>query len=189
MTQHTKRCTQPTLFLPSSMASPKFIRLAPPQAHCVQQGFHYLWCGQGFGRYHVLPGGPMSTQSKNTQHFVEHNKQVKLEPGETITSFDVKALFTSGPVDPSVQIVQHRLSQDTTLPQRTNMSITQIMKLLEFCLKHTYSLFQGKYYEQVHGAAMDSAISPHIANLFMEEFEAKALNTASHPPLMAKVCG
>ena len=36
---------------------------------------------------------------KNTQHFVEHIKQVRLEAGEVITSFDVKALFTSVPVD------------------------------------------------------------------------------------------
>ena len=30
------------------------------------------------------------------------------------------------------------------------------ISLLEFCLTHTYFLFQGKYYEQVQGAAMGS---------------------------------
>ena len=49
------------------------------------------------------------------------------------------------------------------------------------CLKNTYFLFQGNYYEQVHGAAMSSPIRPLIANLFMEEFEVKALSTAPHP--------
>ena len=49
-------------------------------------------------------------------------------------------------------------------------------------------LFQGKYYEQVHGAAMGSPISPFIANLFVEEFEVKAFNTAPNPPLVVKVC-
>ena len=62
------------------------------------------------------------------------------------------------------------------------MSIPHIIKLLEFCLKNSYFLFQGKYYEQVHGAAMGFPISPFIANLFMEEFKVKALSTASHPP-------
>ena len=61
------------------------------------------------------------------------------------------------------------------------MSVQQIVSLLEFCLKNTYFLFQGKYYEQVHGAAMSSPISPLIANLVMEEFEVKALCTP--PPL------
>ena len=56
------------------------------------------------------------------------------------------------------------------------MSIPQIITLLEFCLKNTYFLFQGKYYEQVHGAAMGSLISllitkplglPHTPHLWL----------------------
>ena len=43
-------------------------------------------------------------------------QQVKLEQGEVITSHDVKALFTSVPGDPSIIIVQQKLSQDPTLP-------------------------------------------------------------------------
>ena len=62
------------------------------------------------------------------------------------------------------------------------MSIQQIISLLEFCLSHTYFLFQVKYYEQVQGAAMGSPISPLIANIFMEEFEVKALSSFPHPP-------
>ena len=103
-----------------------------------------------------------------------------MEPGEVITSFDVKALFTSVPVHPAMQTVKQRLQQDTTLPQRTSMSIPQITSLLEFCLTNTYFLFQGKYYEQVQGAAMGSPISPLIANIFMEKFEVQALS--SIPP-------
>ena len=61
------------------------------------------------------------------------------------------------------------------------MSIPQIISLLEFCLTHTYFLFQGQYYEQVQGAAMGSPISPLIANIFMEEFEVKALQSFPHP--------
>ena len=81
-----------------------------------------------------------------------------------------------------MQIVKHRLQQDNTLPQRTNMSIPQITSLLEFFLTHTYFLFQGKYYEQVQGAAMGSHISPLISNIFMEEFEVQALSSFPHPP-------
>ena len=64
------------------------------------------------------------------------------------------------------------------------MSITQITSLLEFCLTQTYFLFQGKYYQQTQGAAMGSLISPLIANIFIEEFEVKALQSFPHPPSM-----
>ena len=102
---------------------------------------------------------------------------------EVITSFDVKALFTSVPVLPAIQIVKQRLQQDTTLPQRTSMSIPQITSLLDFCITNTYFLFQGKYYEQVPGAAMGSPISHLIAKFFMEEFEVKALSSTPTPTL------
>ena len=85
MTQIYKK-VYPTSTSPLSfMASPKSIRVALPQTHSIQQGFHYLWCGQDSGRYHMPLGSSIPTASKNTQHLVEHIKQVKLEPGETIT--------------------------------------------------------------------------------------------------------
>ena len=121
---------------------------------------------------------------KNTQHFIQKIQQVRLEQGEVISSYDVKVLFTSVPVDPAINIVKQRLTQDPTLPQMTQMSIPQIVTLLQFCFKNTYFLFQGKYYEQVHGAAMGSPISPLIDNLLMKEFEVKALQSAPHPPCM-----
>ena len=62
------------------------------------------------------------------------------------------------------------------------MSIQQITTLLEFGITNTYFLFQGKYYEQVQGVAMGFPISPLIANMFMEEFEVKALSTCTDPP-------
>ena len=51
----------------------------------------------------------------------------------------------------------------------------KIVTLLEFCLKNTYILFQGRYYKQVHGDAMGSPISPLIANLFMESLKSMPL--------------
>ena len=120
---------------------------------------------------------------KNMHHFVQQIQNKRLEPGEVMTSYDVKALFTCVPVEPSIHIVQQKLTQHPTLQQRTSMSIQNIVTLLEFCLKNTYFLFQGKYYEQVQDAAMGSPISPLIANLFMEEFEVKALSTFSHSPV------
>ena len=62
------------------------------------------------------------------------------------------------------------------------MKVEHIISLLELCLKTTYFQFQGRFYEQIQGAAMGSPISPIVANLFMEDFEVKGINTAQCPP-------
>ena len=103
-----------------------------------------------------------------------------------MTSYDVKAFFTSVPMDPAINIVKLTLQQDPLLPQRTNMSIPQIITLLEFCLKNTCFCLQGKYHEQAHGTAMGSQISPLIDNLFMEELKVMALSSAVYPNLLLR---
>ena len=103
-------------------------------------------------------------------------------PDECITSYDVKALFTSVPIEPSIKIIKQHLEKDKELHQRTSMSVHHIIMLLEFCLKNTHFVFQGRFYEQTEGAAMGSPLSPIIANLYMEAFEEKAISTLPSPP-------
>ena len=125
----------------------------------------------------------MSTHhAHSTKDFVEQLKDVRLKQGECIISYDVTALFTSVPIQPVLNIIQQKLANDKDLQQRTTMSIKHIISLLEFCLRSTYFVFQGQYYEQVEGAAMGSPLSPIVANIFMEKFETEALETAPHPP-------
>ena len=109
-------------------------------------------------------------------------KNINLQPEECIISYDVKALFTSVPIDPTIKIIQQYLEDDQELQQRTSMTVKYIICLLEFCLKNAYFIFQGRFYEQVEGAAMGSSISPIIANVYMEAFETQAISTAPHPP-------
>ena len=101
-------------------------------------------------------------------------------------SYDVKALFTSVPFQPAINIIKKLLDEDKELQQRTSMTVSHITCLLEFCLKSTYFTFQGKHCEQLEGAAMGSPVSPIVANLYMENFEVEAINTAPHPPYLWK---
>ena len=116
---------------------------------------------------------------KNIQDFVDQVKSIRIWEEECITSYDIKALFTSVPVDPAIPIMRHKLEQDMQLHLGTSMVIQYIITLLEFYLQNTYFLFQIKYYEKVQGATMGSPFSPIVANLFMEEFEIKTINSAS----------
>ena len=78
------------------------------------------------------------------------------------------------------------LANDKDLQQRTTMAIQHIISLLEFCLRSTCFVFQGQYYEQIEGAAMGSPLSPIVANIFIEHYETKALETVPHPPSLWK---
>ena len=111
---------------------------------------------------------------------------IQLGPYEIIMSYDVKALFTSVPIQPALNIIEKLLEEDPGLQQRTSMTVKHITCFLEFCLRSTYLTFQNKYYEQVEEAAMGPPISSIVANLYMENFEVRVINTSPHPPLMWK---
>ena len=49
---------------------------------------------------------------QNTKDFVEQVKNIKLQQDECIISCDVKALFTSVPIEPAVKIIQQYLEDD-----------------------------------------------------------------------------
>ena len=122
----------------------------------------------------------------NNKDFLQHLKGIQLGPDEVIISYDVKALFTSVPIQPAFTIIEKLLEEDPGLQERMSMTVKNIICLLEFCLRSTYFTFQNQYYEQVEGAAMGSPISPIVANLYMESFESRAISTSPHPHLMWK---
>ena len=74
------------------------------------------------------------------------------------------------------------MEQDDTLHDRSVLLVRNIIELLGFCLHSTYLSFQDKFYEQVEGVAMESPVSPIVANLYIEHFEREALRSASIPP-------
>ena len=87
----------------------------------------------------------------NTRDFVEQIKEVRLKKAESMVSYDVTALLTSVPIPPVLKIIEEKLTKDKDLQQRTSMTIKHIIKLLDFCLRSTYFVFQGQHYEQVEG--------------------------------------
>ena len=63
---------------------------------------------------------------------------------------------------------------------------TQIADRLNFVLRSTYFQYNGSIYEQKDGAAMGTPVSAVIANLYMEEFEERAISTATYKPKIWK---
>ena len=130
--------------------------------------------------------GMSSHHVHNTKDFVQQLKGIRLQQDESIISYDVKALFTSVPIEPVINIIHNKLASDNDLHQRTSMAIHHVISLLEFCLNSTYFCISRQLYEQNEGAAMGSPLSHIIANIFMEDFEAKPLSSAPWPPSLWK---
>ena len=123
---------------------------------------------------------------KNNQDFIHSLEDIKLKPDECIMSSDVKAFFTSIPIQPALDIIKKPLEEDKNLHLRATMAVKHISCLIEFCLTNTYFSFQDQFYEQKEGAAIGSPISPIVANLLMEDFEIRALATSPCPPILWK---
>ena len=119
----------------------------------------------------------------NSEDFTKKIQDLDVPPGQILISYDVSSLFTCIPTKDALKVIENKLSHDQTLPERCPLSILQLLDLLSFCLDTTYFQFEGTYYQQCHGAAMGSPVSPLVANLYMESFEEKALATApTYPP-------
>ena len=126
---------------------------------------------------------------QSTSDFVNKVREITLLPGECLMFYDVTRLFTSVPLDPALNIIKDLLEKDDNLSNRAVLSVQNIIELLGFCLHNTYFSFQNMFYEQVEGAAMGLLVSPILANLYMENFEGKALRSASHLQVLVQVCG
>ena len=122
----------------------------------------------GTSEHHVL----------NSKHLSESLAEVIIEEGEIFNSHDVVSLFTNTPIDQSLDVIRTRLQGDSSLKDRTLLSVDDIIDLLKFVLTTTYFLFRGKLCKQRFGAAMGSAVSPVVANLYMEFLEQRAIATA-----------
>ncbi|KAF2890759.1 hypothetical protein ILUMI_15414 [Ignelater luminosus] len=108
---------------------------------------------------------------KNASHFIELLKKETVQPDHLLVSFDVVSLFTNVLVAETLEIIRRKYKPPD-----------HIIDLTKHCLKSTYVIYKDKRYKQIEGVPMGSPFSPVIANLFMEDLETRALQTASHKP-------
>uniref|UniRef100_A0A5S6PYN9 Reverse transcriptase domain-containing protein n=1 Tax=Trichuris muris TaxID=70415 RepID=A0A5S6PYN9_TRIMR len=119
---------------------------------------------------------------KNSKDFCNDIRQLLIAPTDIVVSYDVKDLFTSIPMTHThTQCVRrtplcrhHPYKQDE--PQSFPYNTAGF-----FCMREgNYFRCQDKFFSQTSGAPMGSALSPILAEIFMEHFEERAFSTA--PP-------
>jgi hypothetical protein len=106
---------------------------------------------------------------KNSQ-FVQILESLRVQPEDLMVSFDVVSLFTNVPIVDSLELLSHHFEYD-------------VLALFKNVLTSTYFCFDGQFYEQMDRVAMGSPLSPVIAYFFMEGFEKKAIEQATHKPV------
>ena len=91
-----------------------------------------------------------------------------------MVSHDVVSLFTNTQVDKTMEIIRHKLQNDKKLSLRTQLTVDDLMELVEFVLSTacektytTYFTSNQKIYQQKKGVAMGSLLSPVAVNIFM----------------------
>ena len=172
---------------PTGCIPPKFYGL--PKIHKTSNPLRPIVSSRGSVTYRVAKVlskvfkplvGKSPHHIQSTSDFVTRAKGLTLQLGECPTSYDVTSLLTSVPIDPALNIIKDLLEKDKILDERRVLSVQSIIELLGFCPYNTYFSFQNKFYEQVEGAAMGSPITPIVVNLYMENFEIKALSSATN---------
>jgi hypothetical protein len=108
---------------------------------------------------------------KNSSHFVNRLQDFKIDHEDIMVSFDVVSLFTRVPVNE----VMTFLDSNDLVPK-------YVVELTKHCMASTYFIYDKKFYKQISGAPMGSPLSPVVANLFMQEFETKAISSSILKP-------
>ena len=90
---------------------------------------------------------------------------------------DVVSLFTNIPINKAMVVIRKWLEGDKTLKSRMNLTLNDVMSLLEFVMSMTYFQLDGEFYQQVHIAPMGSPVYVVVADMYMEDLENEAMDT------------
>ena len=131
--------------------------------------------------------GHSSSFVKDSKDLMDKLQSIKLQDNEELVSFDVSALFTSIPVNQTLDVINqliilHQTDMDfkykvgkAWYEVADHLDREDVIALLKVVLNKCVFSFQGKFYKQLHGVAMGSPCSPVVANIYKEYFEKRAL--------------
>ena len=111
----------------------------------------------------------------STKDFIHKIKDDKINEDSEMISFDVVSLFTSVPLDFTIELILKKVYDEGLIA--TKLKRDELKTLLELCTKEMHFSFNGKVYRQINGVAMGSPLGPVLANIFMVELETSLVPT------------
>lgn len=115
---------------------------------------------------------------KDTYHFINTLKQVKVNESTLIVSLDVDSMYTNIDHESGLEAVKQAF-KDNPNPIRPDQ---HILELLELSLKTNDFVFNGDIFLQLKGTAMGKKYAPSYANIFMAHFEKEAMKKSYLKP-------
>ena len=105
---------------------------------------------------------------RGSTHLINILNQPSVQSEMLFCTLDVTHLYTNIPHNESIQAINEMLT--THRPPHDLPHSSYIVQLLEVAMTNNYFQFNGKYYHQVLGTAMDTKLAPSYANLFITKF-------------------
>ena len=117
---------------------------------------------------------------KDTYHFLEKIKNIRIPQSAYLFTMDVESLYTNIDTTLGLETVKNWF-QKYPRPKRPDKYLLQ---LLEISLRRNDFEFDSNYYLQTKGTAMGKRFAPSYANIFMADWEQRALDTFPLKPLL-----
>ena len=106
--------------------------------------------------------------------FVNEVRELKINKGYILVSYDESSLFTNVPLEETSVILTKKAFRDNWFNSTYNLNISKaLIDLLNVSTKGQLFQFNGALYEQSDGVAMGSPLGPLLANVFMSSLEKK----------------
>ena len=161
---------------------PKIHKQGHPGRPIVSSNSHPTERISQFVDHHLQPlVTKLPSYIKDTTHFLNKLNSIgQLPNGVLLVTLDVASLYTNIPHNDGIQACSDFLDK------RVNPTIktTRLCDLIRMILTNNTFTFDGQHYRQINGTAMGTKMAPSYANLFMGNFEQKALAAATHSPLI-----
>ena len=114
---------------------------------------------------------------KSTKDFIEKIRNVNIPHGFNMISFDVKFLFSSVPLEETINVALDRIHHWKEID--TSISKNDTRNLLLLCTKNVHFCFGSDIYQQNDSVGMGSPLGPVLAGIFMAELESRIIPTVT----------
>ena len=89
-----------------------------------------------------------NNNAKNSTTFSNYIRNVPIEHGKIMVSFDVSSLYTNIPIIDTLNIFKDYVSNDDQLTRKTSIPLDKFFDLVNLVLATIWSTFNSQFYQQ-----------------------------------------